>query len=162
MQKLWFYLVRFKIYSQKTKYDSFFPNFRAIFHIIELWIVAYWLNQQNWYFQGWLSLQSYNFWEKKICEIWPPGGAAPILNISVLGRFEHVPTCLNGISQCQIDKHQKTELMEEKKGSFCSFVRKSRFCKGHSLFPLFHGNDNTYQKTKDIFFLKWGMGKKSY
>ncbi len=138
MQKLWFYLVRFKIYSQKTKYDSFFPNFRAIFHIIELWIVAYWLNQQNWYFQGWLSLQTYNFWEKKICEIWPPGGAAPILNISVLGRFEHVPTCLNGISQCQIDKHQTTELMEEKKnGSFCSFVRKSRFCKGHSLFPLF-------------------------
>ena len=115
------------------------------------------------FFQGWLSLQSYNFWEKKICEIWPPGGAAPILNISVLGRFEHVPTCLNGISQCQIDKHQKTELMEEKKkGTFCSFVRKSRFCKGHSLFPLFHGNDNTYQKTKDIFFLKWGMGKKSY
>ena len=130
MQKLWFYLVRFKIYSQKTKYDSFFPNFRAIFHIIELWIVAYWLNQQNWYFQGWLSLQTYNFWEKKICEIWPPGGAAPILNISVFSRFEHVPTCLNGISQCQIKDLQKRQLMEEKKiYGYRSFGRKSRFSK---------------------------------
>ena len=110
-----------------------------------------------------IKLAKLQLLRKKNCEIWPPGGAAPILNISVLGRFEHVPTCLNGISQCQIDKHQKPELMEEKKkGTFFSFVRKSRFCKGHSLFPLFHGNDNTYQKTKDIFFLKWGMGKKSY
>ena len=122
MQKLWFYLVRFKIYSQKTKYDSFFPNFRAIFQILQSWIVVVWLNQQNWYFQGWLSLQSYNFWEKKICKIWPPGGAAPILNISVFSRFEHVPTCLNGISQCQINKLQKRQLMEEKKNIWLSLV----------------------------------------
>ena len=115
------------------------------------------------FFQGWLSLQSYNFWEKKICEIWPPGGAAPILNISVLGRFEHVPTCLNGISQCQIDKHQTTELMEEKKMVVFARLSVNRvFVKDIHCFHFSHGNDNTYQKTKDIFFLKWGMGKKSY
>ena len=27
-------------------------------------------------------------------------------------------------------------------------------------FHFSHGNDNTFKKTKDIFFLKWGMGKK--
>ena len=30
------------------------------------------------------------------------------------------------------------------------------------IFPLSHGNDYSYQKSKDIFFLKGGMGKKSY
>ena len=54
--------------------------------------------------------------------MWPPGGAAPILNISVFGRFEHVPPCLNGISQSQINKLQKTQLMEEKKNIGLSLV----------------------------------------
>ena len=36
------------------------------------------------------------------------------------------------------------------------------FVKDIHFFHFSHGNDNTYQKTKDIFFLKWGMGKKSY
>ena len=67
---------------------------------------------------------------KIFCEIWPPGGAAPILNISVFVLFEHVPPCLNGVSLSQINKLQKTGLMEEKKiYGIRSFVRKSRFCK---------------------------------
>ena len=54
----------------------------------------------------------------------------PILNISVFGHFEHVPTLLNGISLSQIDKLLKTQLMEEKKiYGYRLFVRKSHFCK---------------------------------
>ena len=63
---------------------------------------------------------------KKNFEIWPPGGTAPILNISVFGHFEHVPTLLNGIYLSQINKLQKTQLMEEKKymGIACLFVNR--------------------------------------
>ena len=100
-----------------------------------------------------IKLAKLQLLRKKICEIWPPGGAAPILNISVLGRFEHVPTCLNGISQCQIDKHQTTELMEEKKMVVFARLSVNRvFVKDIHCFHFSHGNDNTYQKTKDIFF----------
>ena len=36
------------------------------------------------------------------------------------------------------------------------------FVKDIHFFHFSDENDNTYQKTKDIFFIKWGMGKKSY
>ena len=62
-----------------------------------------------------------------------------------------------GFLSVKLTSTKKQSWWKKKKGSFCSFVRKSRFCKGHSLFPLFHGNDYTYQKTKDIFLSAEGF-----
>ena len=48
------------------------------------------------------------------------------------------------------------------KGKKANFLTNLYASKEICLFPLSHGNDCTYQKSKDIFFLKGGMGKKSY
>ena len=78
------------------------------------------------------------FEQKKICKIWPPGGAASILIISVFARFDHVPVRFEGVSQAEMNNLHKIQLTKEKKNNgHRSYGRKSHFSKGHSLFPLF-------------------------
>ena len=108
-----------------------------------------------------IKLAKLQLLRKKNCEIWPPGGAAPILNISVLGRFEHVPTCLNGISQCQIDKHQTTELMEEKKMVVFARLSVNRvFVKDIRFFHFSMEMTIHIKKLRTFFFLNGVWGRK--
>ena len=87
-----------------------------------------------------------------------------ILIISVFARFDHVPVRFEGVSQAEMNKLHKIQLTKEKKKLrvIVRMVVNRILVKDIHFFHFSHGNDNTYQKTKDIFFLKWGMGKKSY
>ena len=68
-----------------------------------------------------------------------------------------------GFSQAEMNNLHKIQLTKEKKIRVIARMVVNRILvKDIHFFHFSHGNDNTYQKTKDIFFLKWGMGKKSY
>ena len=66
-------------------------------------------------FSGLIKLPKLQLLEKKICKIWPPGGAASILNISVFGRFDPVPQWFEGVSLSEVNKLHKAHLRKEKK-----------------------------------------------
>ena len=78
-----------------------------------------------------IKLPKLQLLSKKICTIWPLGGTASILNISVFARFDHVPLRFRGFSLAEMNKPNKIQPTKEEKNSkgYCLFVRKSRLSK---------------------------------
>ena len=135
MQKFSFYLVRFEIYRQKTKYGPILGLFSKSYNR-GLRLIGW--TYRIAIFRVDKASEVITFEQKKICKIWPPGGAASILNISVFARFDHVPGRFEGFSQAEMNNLHKIQLTKEKKNKgHRSYGRKSHFSKGHSLFPLF-------------------------
>ena len=161
MQKFSFYLVRFEIYRQKTKYGPILGLFSKSYNR-GLRLIGW--TYRIAIFRVDKASEVITFEQKKICKIWPPGGAASILIISVFARFDHVPVRFEGVSQAEMNNLHKIQLTKEKKilTGVARMVVNRILVKDIHFFHFSDGNCNTYQKTKDIFFLKWGMGKKSY
>ena len=127
MQKFSFYLVRFEIYRQKTKYGPILGLFSKSYNR-GLRLIGW--TYRIAIFRVDKASEVITFEQKKICKIWPPGGAASILIISVFARFDHVRPWFEGFSLAEMNNLHKMKLTKEKKmGGNRSFGRKSHFSK---------------------------------